>query len=147
MPGFSLRSQDAWRNHPMLASGFKRPIPNFTLACGIFLGLVAVDWANKAINGTNKLCTRVKSSFRGLSGRSQSWWRVTTGASARFPPCMYTSSLLSYPFLSFPGITSLPTPGDGHHHANPVSVTFVDDIDGPSTTVIEESKGSHGARH
>ncbi|EKU21981.1 hypothetical protein NSK_004007 [Nannochloropsis salina CCMP1776] len=87
MPGFSLRSQDAWRNHPMLASGFKRPIPNFTLACGIFLGLVAVDWANKAING------------------------------------------------------------DGHHHANPVSVTFVDDIDGPSTTVIEESKGSHGARH
>jgi hypothetical protein len=52
MPGFSLRGQDAWRNHPMLANGFKRPIPNFPLACGIFVGLVAVDWAYRAINGT-----------------------------------------------------------------------------------------------
>jgi len=52
MPGFSLRGQDAWRNHPMLVNGFKRPIPNFPLACGIFVGLVAVDWAYRAINGT-----------------------------------------------------------------------------------------------
>jgi len=38
----------------MLANGFKRPIPNFPLACGIFVGLVAVDWAYRAVNGTNK---------------------------------------------------------------------------------------------
>jgi hypothetical protein len=60
MPGFSLRSQDAWRRHPMLANGYKRPIPNVPLAVGIFAGLVVLDQLYKAVAGA---CVR----FWGLS--------------------------------------------------------------------------------
>lgn len=51
MPGFSLGSQDAWRRHPMLANGYKRPIPNVPLAVGIFAGLVVLDQIYKAVAG------------------------------------------------------------------------------------------------
>lgn len=51
MPGFSLGSQDAWRRHPMLANGYKRPIPNVPLAVGIFAGLVVLDQVYKAVAG------------------------------------------------------------------------------------------------
>jgi len=49
------------------------------------------------------------------------------------------------PFIILPPLLpSLPPSGDDHHHGGHVSVTFEDQIDGPSTAVIPEGKeGGH----
>jgi hypothetical protein len=31
-----FKGQDAWRNHPLLINGWKRPFPGIGLAAGIF---------------------------------------------------------------------------------------------------------------
>ena len=48
---FSLRGQDAWRNHPLLSGNHKQAIPHVRLAVGIFVGLVAVDWMYRQVAG------------------------------------------------------------------------------------------------
>jgi hypothetical protein len=52
-----LGSQDKWRKHPLLAGGWKKPLPGLGMAAGIFALYLAVDYTAGIAFGTSPLIT------------------------------------------------------------------------------------------
>jgi hypothetical protein len=49
-----FKGQDAWRSHPLLINGWKRPFPGIGLAVGIFTVYVVAEQAYKRMSDCKK---------------------------------------------------------------------------------------------